>query len=213
MPVITAITTQKKKNDRVNIFLDGEYAFSLALITASQLRSGQTVSEEEIGRLRIEDEYERARDAAMRLVVQRPRSMREVRQRLAKREFAAGTIDRVITRLEELALLDDLVFARYWIEQRETFKPRGPIALRQELMQKGVARDIIDEALVDVDVERAARKAGQSRVGRWMGLPEEQFRQKMAGYLQRRGFGYEIINKITDEMWQSARSVAEGDDS
>ncbi len=211
MQTITAITAQKRSDDRVNIFLDGAYAFSLAAIIGARLQVGQTLEREAIDRLRLEDEYERARDAAMRLIVQRPRSVREVTQRLGRRDFAPKTIEQVVDRLQELDLLDDLAFARYWVEQRETFKPRSPRALRQELAQKGVARGVIDEVVAGVDAEGAARKAAQSRVNRWVGLPEELFFQKMAGYLQRRGFGYEMTKQITEEMWQVARSISEGD--
>lgn len=211
MAQITDITKQKRKKDRVNIFLDDRYAFSLADITAAYLKIGQELSDEQIAQLRYEDEYERAKDAALRLIVQRPRSVQEVRQRLLKKEFAPETIDSVCQRLLEIDMLDDAAFARYWVEQRERFKPRSPLALRQELSQKGIARDIIDEVTAEVDPEEAARVAGRQKASRWQHLPREDFYKKCSGFLQRRGFSYAITHKITTELWEHNLSLREGD--
>lgn len=211
MAHITDIQPQKRKKDRVNIFLNGEYAFSLADIAAAYLRIGQELSDQEIANLRLDDEYERAKDSALRLIVQRPRSIREVKQRLFAKEFAEGTIEKVCQRLIELEMLDDAAFARYWVEQRENFKPRSPLALKQELSQKGVAREIIDEAVAEVDSDEAARSAARQRVYRWQALPENEFEKKMSGYLQRRGFSFAVTRKITREMWEESRTSFEGE--
>lgn len=211
MAQITDIKPQKRKKGRVNIFLDDRYAFSLADMTAAYLKIGQELTDEKIDELRHEDEYERAKDGALRLIIQRPRSVQEVRQRLLKKEFAPETIDSVCQRLVEIDMLDDAAFARYWVEQRERFKPRSPLALRQELAQKGIARDIIDEVVSDVDPEEAARTAAHQKVSRWQSLTRDEFFKKCSGFLQRRGFSYGITYKITEELWEHSRSSLEGD--
>jgi regulatory protein len=105
--------------------------------------------------------------------------------------------------LQDVGLLDDEAFARYWVEQREAFKPRSHLALRQELQQKGVDRAIIEAALRDVDQTAAAQQAAAKQARRYTHLTEDEFRNKLGGFLQRRGFHYEIIKQVIDELWEA----------
>lgn len=205
MGKITAITRQKRNKERVNIFIDGKYAFSLAEITAAWLKTGQELSPEEIARLDAEDAVEKAKQSAFNYLSYRPRSMAEVRQNLLKKDYDETIVEQVINRLTELNLLNDREFARFWVEQRETFKPRSQRALSQELYQKGLSRDIIDEAVNDVDEMAAAKKAAEKKARRWIQLPKDTFFSKMNGFLQRRGFNYAIAKTVTEELWQSAQ--------
>jgi len=196
MQTITAITAQKRNKERVNIHLDGEYAFSLSMLTAAYLRTGQSLDQEKIDHLQREDAYERGKNAAMNLITYRPRSEREIEQKLRQKKFEPDTIERVLTRLRELDLVDDAAFARYWIDQRETFKPRSRMALRQELQQKGISREIMDELLEEIDETTAAFRAVQKKALRWRTLPEDEYRHKVTGFLQRRGFHYGVIRDV-----------------
>lgn len=203
MPILTAITAQRRNQERVNIFLDGEYAFSLSMVTAAYLRIGQQLTDEKVAELRVEDDYERAKEAALNLITYRPRSVQEVRRKLETKEYDEQTIERVVLRLQELALLDDEAFARYWVEQREAFRPRSQMALRQELSQKGVSRDVLQNVLGEVDEDDAAVRAADKKAQQWANLPEDIFRQKVGAFLQRRGFGYAIVAQATRTLWQT----------
>ncbi len=211
MPTITALSAQKRNADRVNVYLDGEFAFGLALIAAHGLRVGQSLSDVEIASLKAQDEVERAKNKAIQLIANRPRSSAEIRRHLIKKGYDETVADEVVTRLTRVHLLDDAEFARYWVDQRETFKPRSQIALRQELMQKGVERSVIDAALEEVDEDAAARRLANKQAHRWEHLPEDEFRQKLMRYLQRRGFSYSIIKTTTEETWDAIS--AESDDN
>lgn len=203
MGTITAITRQKRNKERVNIFIDGQYAFSLAEITAAWLKTGQQLTANDIAKLDADDAIEQAKQSAYQFMSYRPRSTAEVRQNLLKKEYDEAVVEQVLTRLTDLNLLNDRDFARFWIEQRETFKPRSQRALSQELYQKGISRDIIDELISNVDEEAAARKAAQKKAQNWRQLPREDFFSKMGGFLQRRGFNYAITKTVTEELWQS----------
>lgn len=201
MGKITALTKQKHNPNRVNVFIDDEFAFGLAAITAVRLKVGQILTTEEIESIQKEDQFENAKQAAIHFIEYRPRSISEVRQRLQRNGFSEENIDKAIARLEELNLLNDIDFAKYWIEQRETFKPRSQMALRQELLQKGVNRTIIEDIIQEIDEEAAARRAAQKQIHRWQKLPEEQFKHKAIAFLQRRGFQYSIAKETTEALW------------
>jgi regulatory protein len=198
--VITALAVQERNTQRVNIFLDGEYAFSLSLIEAAKLRKGQVVSEQQIALLRDEDAVLRAIDTAAHFLGYRPRSIDEVRQNLAGKDFSPVVIATAIERLAERGYVDDLAFARYWVQNRGTFKPRSHPALRYELRQKGVAEDIIQEALAGLDETELAYAVAQQRAARLRNPTEEDFRKKLGGLLQRRGFSFTTVRETLDRL-------------
>lgn len=203
MSVITALTGQKRNPNRLNVYLDGAFAFGLDSAVASTLKIGQTLSAEMITSLQQQDGISQAKARAVNLISRRPRSVAEVEQNLQKKGFEAFVIEQTVVQLQDVGLLDDEAFARYWVEQREAFKPRSHLALRQELQQKGVNRAIIEAALRDVDQTAAAQRAAEKQARRYTHLTEDEFRNKLGGFLQRRGFHYEIIKQVIDELWEA----------
>jgi regulatory protein len=197
---ITAIEVQKRNPERANIFIDGEFAFGLALVEAVKLSKGQYLSDEAIAALQVADEEERAYELALNYLSYRPRSKAEVARRLGQKGFSEPSIEAVLRRLSRSGLLDDEEFARYWVSNREQFKPRGRYALRYELRQKGVAADIIDSLLDQVDDRQNAYRAALKRINRWQHLEPEQRRRKLDGYLRRRGFNYETIQGVWERI-------------
>lgn len=204
MSTITALEVQKRNKERVNVFLDGEYAFSLTLMEAARLRKGQALSEDEINTLRDEDAVNRAVDQAARFLSYRPRSIAEVRTNLEKKDHPEAVVEAALERMTNLGYLDDAAFARFWLENRTMFKPRGPMALRHELRQKGVADDIISATLEALDVRAAAHQAAETKARRLSGLDRRAFHNKLGSFLQRRGFPYgvcrDVIEQLIEEM-------------
>ena len=190
---ITALKFQKRNKERVNVYLDGEYAFGLNAIEAARLCKGQVLSDAEITTLKAEDEQNRAFDQAVRFLSYRPRSRVEVERYLSGKGFVGELVANVVTRLEHANYLDDEAFARFWVENRERFKPRSQRALRYELRQKGVSNQIIARVLNGLDDEAAAWHAVEGRLSRWANLSREELRKKVTGYLSRRGFDYGTI--------------------
>jgi regulatory protein len=209
MQKITALKMQKRNRERVNVFLDGTFAFGLPLDTALHLKVGDELSAEKIADLKALDQLDKAKNSALRYLAARPRSSAEVQRNLQGKGYDDHEIDHVIGRLQELNLLDDAAFARYWVEQREQFKPRSHLMLRQELRQKGIADSTVESILETIDEEQSARTAAQSQARRWAHLDFDAFRQKLGGHLQRRGFSYGIIRDVVDEVWNSLHDAEE----
>jgi regulatory protein len=201
---ITALEVQKRNKERVNVYIDGEFAFGLNLMDAAALHKGQQLSPADVARLQHADAIVKAVDAAANFLSYRPRSSTEVRQNLEKKQFQPGVVAAAMQRMTDLGYLDDAAFARYWVDNRNTFKPRGPLALRTELRQKGVPDAIIREVVDDVDAEALAYRAAQKKLSRYRGSSHQDFKRKLGGFLQRRGFGYDVVipvlNRLIDEL-------------
>jgi regulatory protein len=198
---ITALVVQKRNKERVNVYLDGEFAFGLAMIEALKLHKGQHLDDDEIARLQALDEIEVAHERALDFLSYRPRSAEEVRRRLREKKISETAIETVVGRLERAGLLDDRAFTRFWIENREQFKPRGARALRYELRQKGVPDAIIEDALSDFDEQDAAYRAARARVRRYAQADQQTFRKRLGDHLTRRGFAYSTVRDVLDRLW------------
>jgi regulatory protein len=208
---ITALIVQKRNKERVNVYLDGEFAFGLALIEALKLQKGQLLDDADIERLKALDEIEVAHEHALNYLSYRPRSVEEVRRNLrqSKKKFSEATIETVIERLKRSGLLDEAAFARYWVENRSQFKPRSARALRYELRQKGVGDPAIQAALENLDEESEAYRAAQSRLHRYAQTDEETFRKRLGDFLTRRGFSYSIVRTALDRLWEEKNAQYE----
>ena len=205
--VITSIEPQERRGGRrSNVFVDGRYAFSLDSELAAALRVGQPLSAVRTADLLWNDQYVRCYEAAVRFLGVRPRSEQEVRQRLGRHGYPTDLIDRVIEKLRGLDLIDDAAFARYWVEQRQTHRPRGARLLKLELRQKGLAGEVAGEALsgLEDDEDDSAYRAAAKRAQSLRGLDERTFRQRLGGFLQRRGFGYEASASAVARLWREA---------
>ncbi len=200
---ITALEAQQRSKERVNVYLNGEYAFSLEAVAAAGLRVGQHLSDDEARALQEADSVAQAVNSAARFLAYRPRSAAEVRRNLAEKGFPAPVIEAAAARLSALGYLDDRAFAAFWIENRAQFKPLGPRALRFELRQRGVPDAVIDDALQDMDAVASACRAADSQRRKLRAASRAERRARLAAFLQRRGFDHdtisEVLSRIEDE--------------
>ncbi|MBN2555000.1 MAG: regulatory protein RecX [Anaerolineales bacterium] len=200
--VITSLKLQARNTNRVNIFLDQEYSFSLAKILAAGLKIGQLLTDEYISELKLQDAEEEAYQRALRMIARRPHAERELRRKLDRREIDEQTLDSVIQRLKEHGWLDDQAFAAAWVENRRVFRPRSARALRSELHGKGVSREAVEASLEGYDESIAAYDAGEKAARRWRNVERDVFYQRIDGYLARRGFSFATRSPIVDRLWR-----------
>ncbi len=204
MKKVTAISAGRRQGKRVNIFLDGKFAFSLEAEVAVKegLQVGQELSEDDIEALARSDLFHRCLGAAIHYLGYRPRSEAELRERLHWRGFDGDKVEATLAKLREQGLVNDLAFAQFWKDNRESFSPRSQWLTRSELRQKGVADDIIDQVVADVDDEDSAYRAAMSRA-RSLPLSDYQsFRRRLGEHLKRRGFSYRVISHTVEQVWQ-----------
>lgn len=206
MKKITALQVQKKNPNRVNIHLDGEFAFGLARITAAWLKVGDTLSDEKIASLQVEDSQERALQQALLFLSYRVRSEKEIRQNLQKHEFPEEVIETTLEKLRASNLANDPEFARVWVENRNIFRPRSRRAVTMELRHKGLDDETVQAAVSNMDEDALAYESALKRANRLKGQEWGEFRKKLSEYLARRGFPYSVIAPVVTRIWNEAHA-------
>jgi regulatory protein len=201
---VTKVSFQAHDQSRVNIHLDGAYAFALSAVEAVNLgvKVGRVLTADELATIQSLEEVERARANALLLLSSRPRSRRELTERLKRKGYPLELVDRVIDDLQAKGYVDDAAFARYWVENRQANQPRGRQALVAELRAKGVATDLIGEVVAPVgdQEEETALVLARRRVRSLAGLDDARFRQRLTAFLQRKGYAYETVRVVVQTL-------------
>ncbi len=207
---ITALKVQKRNPDRVNVYLDGEFAFGVSRIVSAWLKVGQELNDQKIQSLQREDAEEVAFQNALKVLSFRPRSIFEVQKKLKDYGFDETVINSVLERLKQNGLLEDQSFAQTWIENRTVFHPRSRKLMALELRQKGVPDEVVQNALAAgvVDDETMAYQSAIQYVRRLRGLEWPEFRKKLSAYLLRRGFSFETVSPVVRQVWDETQQSA-----
>jgi regulatory protein len=205
MKRVTAIRGGK----RVKIFLDGKFAFSLEAEVAIKQGLGveQELSEGDIKTLTKADLFHRCLNAALHYLSYRPRSEAELRQRLYRRGFDGDNVEAAINKLREQGLANDMAFAEFWKDNRQSFRPRSRWLTKLELRQKGVSENIIDQVVADVDDKDNAYRAAIAKAHSLPTTDYHDFRLRLGEYLKRRGFSYGVISHTVERVWQERGGV------
>jgi regulatory protein len=141
-------------------------------------------------------------NAAYHYLSYRPRSEAEIRQWLHRRGFANEAAEKAIANLREQNLSDDFAFAKFWTDNRLSFRPKSKRLIKKELRDKKVAAEIIEQVTKDIDDEEIAYKLGSSQMPALTHLDYPDFYRRLSSYLAYRGFGYEVIKRTAALLWQ-----------
>ena len=149
-------------------------------------------------------EFEKFYNKALKFLSYRPRSEKEIRDKLRRKKASEEIINKIISRLKENNFLNDEEFAKWWIEQRTNFKPRSVRLIKIELKQKGIDKELIDETIdhlpSTIDDLSSAKKLIEKRISRYKNLTPDKKFQKIARYLSSKGFDYDIIKEIFKDL-------------
>jgi regulatory protein len=200
---ITDIQQQQRNPERVNVFLDGAFAFAISREDAMMhgLRIGRELTVDEVGEFRAHDLVSKATESALRLLAVRPRAEQELRDRLKRKEYEPATIDLAIERVRNWGYLDDADFARRWVDNRLEYRPRSKRMLELELRQKGVDRETIETTMEETDIDEvaAATELARKAFAKMSGLDPVAARRRITGQLARRGFDYGTIRSALEQ--------------
>ncbi len=206
MPVVTRITEQRRRKNRRNVHLDGAFAFGchVNVIARFRLREGMELSPEQVRQIEQGEIRQECLDDALRYLQSRLHSRMELRRKLMRREYGESVIDSVLDDLQRMGYVDDEQFARTRAQSAATYRHYGRRRAFMELLKAGVATEVAELALEAVygqhDTLESARQFAQKQAPRLARLDPMVARRRLAGMLQRRGFAYEDVKQVIDEV-------------
>lgn len=189
---ITKVAPAAKTPGRYNVFVDGQYSFSLdeLQLVQSGIHSGLEIGDEQLANFRNESEFGKNYIRAIDLISRRLRSEKEIRDYAKRKNWTPDNTNRVIERLKEKGYLNDIVFAESFVRARQNAGKYSRRRIEQDLHKKGIANNIIQLVLHDeVSDHTALQKLVAKRYNRYDDI------NKLKAYLMRAGFNYDDINK------------------
>jgi regulatory protein len=201
---ITKVTPTQRDPERISIFIDGQFVFALPdiIVATRGLKRGVELSLEQVRELAGIAEGEKATAAALTFVSYRPRSEREVRDRLRRKAYEPAAIDYAIEKMRGWRYLDDTAFAEFWVENRAEHAPRGKRALQSELRAKGVEREVVERVLEETELDEysGALEIAGKRLRSLSSYDKETQRRRLSAFLARRGYGWDVVKPVLAEL-------------
>lgn len=203
---ITRLEPQKRRADRFNVYLDDAFAFGLDQEVAVRhaLHEGDEISESMINEVLLAEELAKAKNKALALLSYRSRSVQEIKEKLKEKGIDERIIDQTVDDFLRVGLLNDQAFASAYAQTRMIQKPMSKRLLLQELTKKGVAESAalpaIEESYGNQTEESLASEIVSRRMGRYRKDPPQKARKKIADFLARRGFSWDVIQRIIQQV-------------
>lgn len=201
---VTAIQGQVHDPERVSVFIDGTFSFGIARDVAESfgLEKGRELDQATLDDLLAQEQQHKSTSIALNFLAFRPRSEGEIRTRLRKAGMPDLTIDDTLAKLRDWHYVDDADFARRWIENRLAHRPRGARLLAQELKTKGIAPQVMVEALDDAELDERgdALRIAEHRARQLADLDQGVRERRLTGFLARRGYGFDVIRVTLEAL-------------
>lgn len=196
---ITKVAPAARTAGRYNIFVDGEYSFSLDEFQLVQhsLHSGQEIDETKLAELQAESDFGKNYIRAVDLISRRLRSEREIRDYAGRKQWGRDNTERVIARLYDRGYLNDLVFAQAFVRSRQSTQKYSRRRIERDLVNKGISHRIIQQVLDEeagmADDNDALTNLVTKKYHRYDNI------NKLKAYLARAGFKYDDINRAIEQ--------------
>jgi regulatory protein len=211
MPIITKISEQKRRENRRNIYIDGAFAFgvNLNVVARFHLREGLSLSADDVAAIERGEVRQECFDRAIRILEGRLHGRQELKRKLSRHEYGETVVEGVLADLERLGYVDDERFAKARAQSAAQYKHHGKRRAMGELLRIGikpaVAKKALDEVYDATDPVAEARALAMKQSARLKKLDPAVARRRLVGMLQRRGFEYEAIKAVVDEVVGNGR--------
>lgn len=194
---VTDIRQAVKNQNRVNVFVNGKYAFSLDLaqLVDLKLKIGKEITEDELAEYKRLSEFGKLYQRTLEWVLTRPRSVKEAEDYLYKKiyekKLEKNYLNNIIEKLKSRNYLDDEKFAEWYVENRFVKKGVSERRLRMELMKKGIGGEAVEKAL------RGSGRNDEEEVRKIIAKKRARYDdEKLIQYLCRQGFSYELVQNL-----------------
>lgn len=204
MAIITKIEAQKKRDDRVNIYVDEEFFMAIfaELVYTFNLKKGMIIEEENFKNILNEEMYIKAKNKALNILAKADQSEKKIKQKLSA-DFEDDIIDMVIEFLKKNKFVDDDLLAQKIVNTNVNLNRCGKNKIKQNLYNKGIDKESIDEAISDIDNDVEFENAlylGQKRYERVKNEDKRKIYQKISQHLSYKGFNYDIIKRVLNKL-------------
>ncbi|MBU3155512.1 recombination regulator RecX [Clostridium estertheticum] len=203
--LITKIEFQKKNKARVNIYMDGEYAFACdaQLVYIHNITKGRDMDKESLENIVNEDNYIKGKTCALHFLERSFKSTKQVIDKLTMKEFDVKTIERVMDFLSRYDFIDDSLFIKLYI--KEKIRSCGKNKIKFALLKKFLPKELINEELNKITSEQLLETALKLANKKIVTLAKsekdsQKLYKKTTDYLVRSGYDYELIRKVMDEI-------------
>ncbi|ASW42592.1 recombination regulator RecX [Clostridium isatidis] len=205
MNIITKIEEQKKNKDRVNIYIDDEYAFSLSkeVLIKEGIKLKEKVDIDRIKKAAKEDDYLKCKSAALKIIDRSYKTEKEIWGKLLKKDFDIETINRTISFLKEYNFLSDIDYAKMYIKDKS--KSQGKNKIKYNLLKKGLNDTLIEQEISKINSEEEEETAyylANKKYNILIKREKDNYKlsQKLYRFLVTRGYSYEIASKVIKKL-------------
>ncbi len=202
--IITKIEKQKKNRFRYNIHLDGEYAFGLYEDTVLKfgLRTNDVIDDDKIREMNEFDELGFGKKTAYAYLSYKPRSKKELSEKLKEKKISEPVIRKILQLLEKQKYIDDKTYARNFLDSKLRGKAIGKRLVKIKLYEKGIDKDLAEDTIAEnYSGEKEAELASKLLIKYEKKIKYKDDREKknkFYRYLISRGFDYETVRRVLD---------------
>ncbi|MEG1312237.1 MAG: recombination regulator RecX [Romboutsia sp.] len=204
MAIITKIETQKKNEDRVNIYVDGEFFIAIfaELVYTFNLKKNLEIDEEKLKNILKDEMYIKGKNKALNILAKADQSEKKIREKLYT-DFEEDTIDNIIEFLKRNNFINDEVLAQKIVNTNVNLNKCGKNRIKQNLYNKGIDKQSIDEAISEIDEDAEFENAmylAEKRYNRVKSEDKRKIYQKISQHLAYKGFNYDIIKRVLNKL-------------
>lgn len=204
MAVITKIESQKKNQDRVNIYVNNEFFMAIyaELVYSFNLKKGMEIDEDNLKSLLKDEMYIKAKNKALNILSKTDQSEKKIKEKLYS-EFEEDTIDKVIEFLKRNNFINDDILAQKIVNTNVNLNKCGKNKIKQNLYIKGIDKNSIDEVLSEIDDNIEYKNAmylAKKRYERVKNEDKRKIYQKISQHLAYKGFNYDIIKRVLNKL-------------
>ena len=207
MAVITKIEAQKRKEDRVNIYVDEKFFMAIykELVFTFNLKKGDNIDEEYLKKILKDEMFLKGKNKALNILSKASQSEKKIREKLNE-DFEEDTVDDVIDFLKKYNFINDGELASKIVNTNVNLNKYGKNKIKQNLYNKGIEKSAIDEAISEIDYDAEFENAlylAQKRYNRVKNEDPKKAYAKIANHLAYKGFNYDIIKSVLNKIFKN----------
>ena len=201
MNIITKIELGKRNKERVNIYIDDEFAFSLSaeIVYKENLAPKQAIDLEKLTRLSMEDEFMKCKSSALKIVERSYKTEKEIVNKLISKDYSKESINRVVEFLKEYNFINDRSYVKMYVKDK--INSQGKNKIKYNLKRKGISDELINEELSKIDYEDSKDGAialAQKKYNELQRRESDKYKlsQKLYRFLISKGYNYDLASDV-----------------